>query len=152
MAFASVYVPDFMVQTIVRAEPNLRGRAVALVDGNPPLWKIIAANQAALRAGIELGMGGSQATQFDKVEIRQRSQGQEKAAHAALLDVGWSVSPRIEDTAPDTMVLDTAGLTSLFESIENIAILLAELALSVGLRPNIAVASNIEVAIHGSRG
>src|ERR1700692_528114 len=152
MAFASVYVPNFMVQTIVRAEPDLRDRAVALVDGNPPLWKIIAANEAALRAGIELGMGGSQATQFDTVEIRQRSQGQEKAAHAALLDIGWSISPRIEDTAPDTMVLDIAGLTSLFESVENIAVVLAERSASVGLRPNIAVASSIEVAIHASRG
>src|ERR1700686_3421178 len=146
MAFASIYVPNFMVQTIVRVEPDLRDRAVALVDGNPPLWKIVAANEAALRAGIELGMGGSQATQFDAVEIRQRAQGQEKAAHAALLDVGWSLSPRIEDTAPDTMVLDIAGLASLFESVENIAILRAERASSAGLRPNIAVASSIEAA------
>jgi len=66
MAFASIYVPNFMVQTIVRAEPDLRDRAVALVDGCSPLWKIVAANEAALREGIELGMGGSQALQFAK--------------------------------------------------------------------------------------
>jgi protein ImuB len=152
MAFASIYVPNFMAQTIVRAEPDLRDRAVALVDGCPPLWKIVAANQAALREGIELGMGGSQALQFCKVEVRHRSPEQEKAAHAALLDVGWSVSPRIEDTAPDTIVLDLAGLTSLFKSLENIAVLLAERSCRVGLRPHIAVASNIEAAIHAARG
>src|SRR6266700_3144480 len=133
MAFASVYVPNFMVQTVVRAEPDLRDRAVALVDGSPPLWKIVAANEAALQAGIELGMGGSQATQFCKVEIRQRSEGQEKAAHAALLDVGWSVSPRIEDTASDTMVLDIAGLTSLFKSVKNLSMELVERSASIGL-------------------
>ena len=152
MTFAAVYVPNFMVQAIVRAEPDLRDRAVALVEGSPPLWKIVAANEAALQQGIELSMGGSQATQFGTVEIRQRSPGQEKAAHAALLDVGWSISPRMEDTAPDTMVLDLAGLTSLFESVKNLARELAERTTSVGLRPNIAVASNIEAAIHAARG
>jgi protein ImuB len=152
MAFASIYVPNFMVQTIVRAEPDLRDRAVALVDGCPPLWKIVAANESALREGIELGMGGSQAQHFCKVEVRHRSREQEKAAHAALLDVGWSVSPRIEDTAPGTIVLDLAGLTSLFKSLENIAAILAERSCTVSLRPNIAVASNIEAAIHAARG
>ena len=152
MAFASVYVPNFMVQAVVRAEPDLRDRGVALVDGSPPLWKIVAANEAALHAGIELGMGGSQATQFCTVEIRQRSQSQENAAHLALLDVGWSVSPRIEAAAPGTMVLDIAGLTSLFKSVKKLAVELAERAARVGLRPNISVASNIEVAIHAARG
>jgi protein ImuB len=152
MAFVSVYVPNFLVQAVIRAEPDLRDRAVALVDGNPPLWKIVAANKAALQAGIQLGMGGSQAAQFCAIEIRQRSPSQENSAHAALLDVGWSVSPRIEATAPDTMVLDIAGLTSLFKSVKNLAMELCTRASSVGLRPNIAVASSIEVAIHASRG
>jgi len=122
------------------------------VEGCPPLWKIVAANQAALLAGIELGMGGSQALQFCKVDIRHRSPEQEKAAHAALLDVGWSVSPRIEDTAPDMIVLDIDGLTWLFKSLENIAAILAERSCRVGLKPHIAVASNIEAAIHAARG
>src|SRR5580700_3764911 len=97
MAFASVHVPNFMVQSAVRAEPDLLDRALALVEGDLPLWKIVAANQGALQEGIEFGMGGSQAKQFSSVEIRRRSPGLEKAAHAALLDVGWSISPRVED-------------------------------------------------------
>ena len=152
MAFASVYVPNFMVQAVFRAEPQLRDRALALVEGDPPLWKIVAANPDALQAGIEFGMGGSQAKQFSSVEIRRRSRGLEKAAHAALLDVGWSVSPRVEDTAADTIVLDIAGLTSLFGSVKNLAEALAERAASVGLHPHVAVASNIEAAIHAARG
>src|SRR6266436_2198904 len=82
MAFASVYVPNFMVQAVVRAEPDLRDRGVALVEGSPPLWTIVAANESALQAAIEL----------------------------------------------------------------------AERASRVSLRPNISVASNIEVAIHAARG
>ncbi|MGD0909017.1 MAG: DNA polymerase Y family protein [Candidatus Acidiferrales bacterium] len=152
MSFACVYVPNFMVQAVVRGEPDLRDRALALVEGDPPLWKIVAANEAALQAGIQLGMGGSQAKQFGGVEIRHRSQAQEKAAHAALLDVGWSASPRVEDTAPDTVVLDLAGLTSIFESVKKFSAELAERVTSIGLHPHLAVASNIEVAIPAARG
>lgn len=152
MAFASVHVPNFWIQSVVRAEPELLGRPLALVDGEPPLWKVVAASEGALRAGIELGMGGSQAKQFCGVEIRRRSLGLEKAAHAALLDVGWCVSPRVEDSAPDTIVLDIAGLTSLFEFVKNLAVVLAERVASVGLCPQIAVASNVEAAILAARG
>jgi protein ImuB len=152
MAFASIHVPNFLVQAVMRAEPTLRARAVVLVDGTPPIWNVIAANEAALQAGIELGMAKSQAAQFCAVEIRQRSRLQEKSAHAALLDLGASVSPRMEDTAPDTIILDIAGLTSLFGSEENIARRLMRHASSLGLIAHVAVSSNLEVALHAARG
>src|ERR1700723_1454668 len=137
MAFASIYVPQFMVQAVMRAEPQLRSGALALVDGTPPLVR---------------GMAKSQVTQFLGVEIRHRSPSQEAAAHAALLDLGWSISPRIENTAADTVVLDLAGLNSLFGSDEEIAQDLSRRALGLGIAINVAVASHIEVAIHAARG
>jgi len=152
MAFASIYVPNFLVQAAVRAEPQLRARAVVLVDGTPPIWNVVAANEAALQAGIELGMAKSQAAQFRNVEIRHRSRLQEKSAHAALLDLGASVSPRVEDTAPDTIIIDIAGLSSLFGSEENIARQLMQRASDLGLITHIAVSSNLEVALHAARG
>src|SRR3984885_8281760 len=126
MSFACIHIPDFMVQSVVRAEPVSRERGLALISGKPPLWSVVAANAAALQAGVQLGMTKSQAAEFCVVEIRHRSEVQEKAAHAALLDVGWSVSPRVEDTAPDTIVLDLEGLSSLFGAYENIARALSE--------------------------
>src|ERR1700723_2293235 len=152
MAFASIYVPQFMVQAVMRAEPQLRSGALALVDGTPPLVRVIDANDSAWRAGIQRGMAKSQVTQFLGVEIRNRSQSKEAAAHAALLDLGWSVSPRMENTAADTIVLDLAGLNSLFGSDEEIAGDLSRRALSLGLATHVAVAANIEVAIHAARG
>src|ERR1700676_3763387 len=140
MAFACIYIPDFMVQSVVRAEPVLRSSVLALISGNPPLWSVVAANSAALQAGIQLGMTKSQVVEFCGVEIRHRSEAQEKAAHAALLDVGWSVSPRVEDTAADTIVLDLDGLATLFGSDENIAQQLERRLAAVGLAPRIAVA------------
>jgi protein ImuB len=152
MPFASIHIPDFMVQAVVRVEPALRHRAIALVDGVAPLWSVVAASEAALRAGIQLGMAKSQAAQFHSIEIRHRSKAQEKAAHGALLDLGWSISPHVEDTAPDTIVLDIAGLHSLFGSAENIANQLIGRASSLGLTANVGIAFNIEAAILAARG
>lgn len=152
MSFASIHVPNFLVQSVVRAEPALRERAVVLVDGNPPLEKVVAASEGVTRAGIQLSMTKSQATEFRGIEIRNRSRAQEKAAHAALLDLGWSVSPRVEDTAQDTIVLDLAGLASLFHTDENVADELVRRAAVLGLFVNVAISSNLEAAIHAARG
>jgi protein ImuB len=152
MAFACLHIPDFLVQSMVRAEPALGDCAIALISGAPPLWNVVAANPAAFQAGIQLGMTKSQVAEFCDVQIRYRSESQEKIAHAALLDVGRSISPRVEDTAPDTIILDLDGLTSLFGSDENVAHQLERRLIAVGLVPRIAVASNIEVAIHAARG
>ncbi|MGH9780516.1 MAG: DNA polymerase Y family protein, partial [Candidatus Acidiferrales bacterium] len=152
MAFASIYVPNFLVQSAVRADAALRERVIALVDGVPPLEKVVAISDAAARAGIQLGMTKSQATQFSGIEIRNRSRAREKAAHAALLDLGWSVSPRMENTARDTIVLDLAGLSSLFHTSENVAHELVRRATALSLPVNVAISSNLEAAIHAARG
>jgi protein ImuB len=151
VAFASIHAPNFMVQAVVRGETQPRDRAVALADGTPPLVSVVAANEAALRAGIQLGMAKLQA-QLCGVEIRLRSRTQEKAAHAALLDLGWSISPRMEDHAPETIIADVAGLTSLFGSHENIAHEIVQRAAGLGLLVHVAIAANLETAVHAARG
>ncbi|MGB6544060.1 MAG: DNA polymerase Y family protein [Candidatus Acidiferrales bacterium] len=155
MAFAAIHVPDFMLQAVVRAEPHLYGRALVLIDGTPPLEIVVAASESAARAGIGPGMAKSQVEQFRGVEIRHRScaqvRAQEKSAHAALLDLGWSFSPRLEDVAPDTIVLDLAGLQVLCGSEENIADQLVQRAGGLGLAVNVAIASRIESSIIAAR-
>jgi protein ImuB len=152
MPFASIFVPNWLVQAVVRADPALRERPLALIDGKPPLCSVVAVNEKAAQAGIECGMTKSNAAQFPGVEIRPRSRPQEKTAHAALLDVGWSVSPQMEDTAEDAIVLDLSGLDHLFRSEEEIAAHLAQRSSDCGLQPNVAIASNIEVALLAARG
>src|SRR5579863_4693342 len=157
MAFAAIHVANFMVQAVLRAEGELRNnaeqreKAMALVDGTAPLINVVAANDAAWRAGIQLGMAQTQA-QLCGVEIRRRSRAQEKAAHAALLDLGWSMSPRVEDHAEDTILADLAGLNSLFGAEENIAREFARRAAELRLRVSVAVSANLEVAVHAARG
>src|ERR1700680_4583111 len=157
MGFACVYIPDFLVQAVVRGQPSLGKSALAknalvLISGAPPLWSVVAASLAAFEAGIQLGMTKAQVAQFGNVQICMRSEAQEQAAHAALLDAAWSVSPRMEDAALDTVVLDLEGLSSLFGADENIAQELARRVAAIGLAARVAVAANIEVAIHAARG
>ena len=157
MAFASIHVPEFSIQAVVRAEPAIREgaireRAIALVEGCPPQERVAAMNEAAARAGIGVGMAKSQAAQFHSVEIRQRSHIEEQSAHAALLDIGWSISPRVEQTAIDSIVVDLEGLGSLFGSEEAMARLLTRRAADLGLAVHVAVSANLEVALHAARG
>src|SRR5580693_2896203 len=163
MAFAAIHVANFMVQAVLRAEveprdnvelradDELGNEAVVLVDGTAPLINVVAANQAAWCAGIQLGMAQAQA-QLCGVKIRRRSRTLEKAAHAALLDLGWSMSPRVEDHAEDTILTDLAGLNSLFGAEENIAREFARRAAELRLRVRVAVSANLEVAVHAARG
>ena len=152
MAFASIYVPNFLVQAVMRGECSLRDTAIALIDGTPPVWNVVAMNEAAKQAGIELGMAKSQAAQFLGVEIRRRSRAQEAAVHGALLDLVWSISPRVEETAADTVVLDLTGLASLLGPDEKIARRIEQIAADLGLTVHVAIAANLDVAVHAARG
>jgi len=53
--FACLHIPDFAVEAIIRFEPRLRVRAVAVLSGRPPLEKVVALNEKARQIGVEIG-------------------------------------------------------------------------------------------------
>src|SRR5439155_25065233 len=132
--YACIHVPRFSVEAIVRAEPVLRAQAVAITDGTPPLCRVMAVNRKASRAGVKLGMSKLEAAQLPGLMVRQRSPAQEEAAYAALLDLAFAFSPRVEATAPDTITLDLAGLEQLFGMPATIASNLIHGASLLGLK------------------
>lgn len=152
MAFASIYVPNFMLQAALFSELALRGHAIALLDGIPPLRSVVAVNDPAQQEGVTEGMTESQAAQFCGVKIVYRSRSCEGLLHSKLLHICLSISPRIEDAAADNIIIDLAGLNSIFGSNQNIADELTRRASEVGLLVHVAIAANIAVAIHASRG
>jgi len=151
MPYAAIYIPDFLVAATARMEPALRRKAVAVLEGTPPVVTVAATNEAAAEVGIELGMTKLQAAAYP-VELRQRSPAQEAAAHAALLDCAQAFSPRVEDTAADTVVLDIAGLERLFGPPAKLAQDLQQHASALALEANVAVAANPDAAILAARG
>jgi protein ImuB len=150
--FSCIYVPNFPVAAVFRAEPELRAQAVALFEGRPPLEKVFAVNESAGRMGIAPGMTKPQAELCSELTLRPRSLLQESAAHAALLDCAQSFSPCVEDAAADTAILDLAGMESLLGTLPEIARDIFRRAADLGLDVNVAVASNPDAAVLAARG
>jgi protein ImuB len=150
--FACIFVPNFPVAAVFRAEPELRAQAVAIFEGNPPLEKIFAVNERAGRMGITPGMTKDQSELCSELTLRPRSHLQESASHAALLDCAQSFSPCVEDAAADTALIDLEGMESLFGSLSEIANAMSHRVTSLGFEANVAVASNPDAAVLAARG
>ena len=152
MPFACIFVPDFPMEALLRAEPELRSHVVAVLEGKAPLQKIFAVNEKARRNGILPGMTKLQIEACPDLVLRSRSSLQEAGAHAALLDCAQSFSPRVEDADCDTVLLDLAGLEPLFGPLPKIARDLARRACDLGLESHVAVASNPDTAVLAAYG
>ncbi|MDQ6665782.1 MAG: DNA polymerase Y family protein [Acidobacteriota bacterium] len=66
-----------------------------------------------------------------------------------LLECAQAFSPQVEETSPDTVLLDIAGLDHLFGTPRQIA---KALARRNGVGASIAIAANPDAAIHAARG
>src|SRR5712692_5865034 len=152
MPFACIFVPNFPVEALLRAEPELRSQAVAVIEGKPPLQKIVSVNAMSRDAGVSPEMTKLQVEGCSEIALRERSEFQESAAHQALLDCAQSFSPQVEDSAPDTLLLDLAGLGVLFGSLPKIARGISRRASAMGLTTNVAVAQTLEAALLAARG
>jgi len=152
MPFACIFVPNFPVQAILRAEPELRSQAVAVLEGKAPLQKVFAVNEKAQRAGISIGMTKLQVETCPEIIFRDRSLPQESVAHAALLDGAQSFSPKVEDVACDTILIDLGGVQTLFGPLPAITQAISHRTEEFGLKANVAVASNADTATLAAHG
>jgi protein ImuB len=160
VAFACLFVPDFPVQAVARLEPELREKAVAVLEGAAPQTRVFAANAPARALGVEPGMTKVQAEALGAMVWRWRSLAQEATAHRALFDCAWTISPRVEDQLygtgqdelRDTVVLDLTGCEKLFGASGKIASDLQRVAARVGFQANVAIAGNPEAAVCAARG
>jgi protein ImuB len=155
--FACLFAPDFPVQAALRLEPEdtrdvLKQSPIAILDGPASLPRVIATNEPARLAGIEMQMTKLQAETCGRVWLRKRSPAHENAAQAALLDCATSFSPRVESTAPGTVVLDLAGTEKLFGRTQAIAQKIALHAAGFGFDLNVAIAANPDTAFYAARG
>jgi protein ImuB len=152
MPFACIFVPNFAVAAVSRAEPELRAMALAIFEGKPPMEKIFAVSKNAGGMAVPPGMTKAQAELCAELTLRPRSLLQESVAHAVLLDCAQSFSPCVEDAAADTVILDLAGMESLLGSLPEIAGNLLRRVSELGLDGNVALASNPDAAVLAARG
>jgi protein ImuB len=140
-AVACVWVEAFAAAAAERAEPVLREHPMAVVTGAPPVTRVVEANAAARERGVRAGMPEAEAiARCPDVIRRPASPACVDAAHRALLDACYGVSPRLEDIAAGLVHVDLAGLGRLIGDGAAVADRLQRAARTVGLPARVGVA------------
>ncbi len=163
--YLGLHVRDFPVQAEVRVRPELRGHAVAVLDGVPPLETAFSLNDAARRLGLRLGMSRVQAESFigisnsKRISLRPRVKQQEEMAFRVLMECAERFSPRVEVLASPTesvsgatLVLDIAACERLFGTPKQIAAALLRVADATGFEASAATSINAYAAVVAARG
>ncbi|MGA8271337.1 MAG: DNA polymerase Y family protein [Candidatus Sulfotelmatobacter sp.] len=157
MLFACIFVPCFVVQASLRVEPEEKrlawsNRPVAIVDGPESLPRVVASNERAQLAGIEVGITKAQAAQCPDIILRRRMPKQEQSAQDALIDCAAQFSPKVESTSPGIVSLDIEGSERIFGPPQKLIRTLAHRAARMGLEVNVAAASNRDTAVLAAKG
>ena len=153
--YACFDVKEFPLQALLRLRPELQGKPVAVLDGEPPFEQVCSLNGAALNLGIALGMTRLEMEMFPTALVLPRSRAEEAAARAALLECAGGFSPRVEDQSNDsyfTCVIDIAGTETLFGSPDTLGENLLKKIQALCIRASIAISSNFHAARCLARG
>ena len=111
---ACAVCPLFPLAARLRAEPELTGEALVIVEGNGQAARVLAATRAARRAGVKPGSTLVQARVLvPKLVARARDPECEETAKEVMLEIAESFSPRVEDGGPGIAYLDLDGLERL---------------------------------------
>lgn len=110
MSYAVLQVSDFALQAVRRTDSTLAGKPAALLSDATKKAVVVEACPLARGTGVEIGFTPSQAmARCADLELRTRSPSAEQEAQAVLLAVAWSLSPRVEPTAPGVCTIDLSG-------------------------------------------
>jgi len=117
---ACLFVPLFPLAARLRSEPDLKGEAVAVFEGNGNAARVVAAARKAREKGIQPGMTLPQARSlYPGLTARARDPESERAAQEALLEIAETFSPRVEDAGEGLAYLDLAGLPALGRGVRS---------------------------------
>jgi len=152
LRLACLYVPDFPLAAVWRVDPDLRGAAVAVVDGHGPRATVLAVSLKAAQRGVRAGLTVAQAMAVAAgLTVRQAAPDVLRAAQAALCDAAESFSPRVEDAGNGLAYLDLSGLHRVHGSESQLATILSQRARHLGLDVQIGVAGSKVAAYLAAR-
>ena len=99
--FATLYLPDFFLQAVLRYQSELIDKPVALLSTEEARAVIFQLNEVALNAGVAKGMTPSQGlSRCLQLVMKVRDQTQEKVLDEILLQHAFALAPYVEATAP----------------------------------------------------
>lgn len=98
--FATLYLPNFYLQAVLRHQADLMGKPVALLNAEDAKPVILELNQVAEAAGVCKGMTPSQGlARCLHLVMKTRSRKQEKLLDDILLQHAFTLAPYVEATA-----------------------------------------------------
>ncbi len=155
---AAVHIPEFPVAAWLRANPELRSRPLAILEGMPPHERVVSLSPQASQAGVTQGMSKVQAEASGTILFQPRSAEQEQQAFTHLLDLTERFTPRTEAIAAPanayagartlaaSLLLDSTGTETLFGPPERYARALHQ-TLAPVFPARVAFATNAEAAL-----
>ncbi len=148
---ACLWVADFPLEAILRAEPDLRGTAACVLDGalDGPRVKVAAVTPEARAEGVRVGMTLAQArAAADGLVVRAPSAEAERSAESALGEVAAAFSPLVERPADvaGVALCEVGDLGRLFASERELATAMWSHATRIGLEARVAIARSPAIA------
>jgi protein ImuB len=163
--YACLYAREFPVQALLRLRPELKEQPCVVMEGAVPLEQVCSLNTKARLLGMVHGMTRVEVDTFPASAVLARSQKEEAATRAILLECAGAFSPRLEkqhvvepnveergQDAAFVCGIDIAGTQSLFGPPETLARKLVERVRAVGLRACVTISGNLHAAICMARG
>lgn len=146
MRIACVRIRDAPLAALVRREPELRDKAVVVVDISSAHGRVVTCTERARKAGVVPGQTVHCARAIAPGVIVRVVDGESlAAARAALVDAVASVVPRIEPDG-DQVYLDASEVRGLYRSEAGLVSALVQAARRVGLEVDVGIASTKTVA------
>ena len=143
--FAALHIPDFPVAAALRAHPEIRGLPCAVLSvrsAQEPREKLplLAINRAARLAGIEAAWPLNRAlVRCPDLRVIPRDPAAEIALRDELICLGESLTPDVEITAADAVVLDLSGrATPVCEALKMLSLADAEIYHARANTPDLA--------------
>src|SRR5450755_2648747 len=84
--YACLYAREFPAQALLRLRADLREKACAVLEGDPPSQEVCSCNTKARLLGVERGMTPVELETFPSVTVLVRSPLEEAAAKSAMLE------------------------------------------------------------------
>jgi len=159
MGYAAIYIPEFPTLAWLRLDKVTRTRAVAVIDGKPPLEKVVSFNRAAKELGLSHGMSKVQADTSGRVIFHPRSLYEEKEALDLVFQAAERFSPRVQIIASPlneyaktgcpaaALLVDQSGTETLFGDGRSYATKIREALQEIEFHSNVAVAPNAEASL-----
>ena len=120
---ACLYAREFPAQALLRFRPELRRKAVVVIEGEPPAEFVCSANENAYALGAQRGMTRPQLEVLENLETLRRSPAEENSARAALLECAGRFSPRVQSIrfeCAQGFCVDLSGTEKLLGTVEMI--------------------------------